>query len=116
MSKKLPKAMYDEALLVLEQSETLMETVEWQYNKVMELVNQYSEEEFDALPWDVKEGHLQKCEEIHMRLVQSSMELKRLDERYNALKERVKEKFGRDVLPPLTGDMRNLIEPDDEGE
>jgi len=114
MSKRIPKPMYDEALSILEQSEILKQTVIWQDEQVNRLVSKYTEEEFDELPWDEKEKHVKECDEIAARLEQSVKELKKLDEQYQDLRERLKKHFGSSVLPPLDGNLPGLIGPDDE--
>jgi len=114
MSKKLPKPLYEEALEILERSETLRQTVLWQEGQANKLVRKYSEEVFEGLSWDEKERHLMECEEVMGRLNQSAKELEVLDERYRVLREKLKKHFGREVLPPLNGDIWKKITPEDE--
>lgn len=112
--KQMPPDLYAEAVAVLQRSETLKQTVYWQNERVDKLVNKYTEEEFDALPWELKESHLKECDEIWGRLNQSVKELKDLDDAYNSLRSQVKDQMGEDILPPISGDIRGLIGPDDE--
>ena len=112
--KTLSPDLYSEAVAVLLRSENLKQTVYWQNEQVDKLVNKYTEEEFDALSWELKEAHLKECDEIWGRLNQSVKELKILDEAYNTLRVKLKERTGKDVLPPINGDIVRLIGPDDE--
>jgi len=112
--KKLPPDLYAEAVSILARSDTLKQTVYWQSDQVEKLVHKYSEDEFDALPWELKEAHLKECDEIWGRLNQSVKEMNQLDEMYNSLRVRLKERCGKDILPPISGDIPGLIGPDDE--
>jgi len=112
--KTMSPDLYSEAVAVVLRSESLKKTVYWQNEQVDKLVNKYTEDEFDALPWELKEAHLKECDEIWGRLNQSVKELKILDEAYNTLRDKLKERTGKDILPPLSRDIGGPIGPDDE--
>ena len=112
--KKLPPDLYAEALAVLARSDILKKTVYWQDEQVEKLVHKYSEDEFDALSWEEKEAHMRECEEIMGRLNESVKEMNQLDKLYNDLRLRLQERYGKEVLPPLSGNVQGLIGPDDE--
>lgn len=115
MSKDKPnRDMYEEALEILAQSETLKQTVIWQDTQVEKLVKKYTEAELDALSWEEKEKHIKETEELYGRLMQSVNELKALDMRYQALKVKLKARFGKDFMPPLNGNITPKVGPDDE--
>jgi len=112
--KQLPPDLYAEAMAILQRSDTLKQTVHWQNDQVNKLVKKYTDEEFEALSWELKEAHLRDCDEMWGRLNQSVKELKILDEAYNILRGKLKERIGKDIFPPLNGGIPGLIGPDDE--
>ena len=91
----------EEAIEILEKSEILKETAIWQSEEVSKLVGMHTEEEVEGLPWDEKERYMEQMEELWGRLRGSVMELKKLSERYEELRLRLKKEYGDERLPPL---------------
>jgi len=114
MKRKLPTDLYERALKVLEQSEILKQTVIWQGKEVDKHVREYSEERIEAMDWQEKEAAMKIADELFMRLNQSVMELKKLNDEYEKLREEAKKHFGKDVMPPVDGNIKGIIDPDDE--
>ena len=113
----IPRDILEEAIEILEQSEILKGTAIWTSDEIEKFVSKYSDEEFDELPWDEKEEVSKTGEELMGRMKVSINELKKLSNRYEGIRKRLKEEYNDDRLPPLRDKIEDLLgEDDDEGE
>ena len=109
MSDNIPKDLYEAALDLLSRSAMLKETVIWQDKQADKLVKKYSDAEFDVMSDEDKMKHFKEVEELYGRLGQSVKELDKLDEEYEELRVRVKKKYGKDIMPPMTSMSSSLF-------
>jgi len=117
MNMGIPRDILEEAIEILEQSEILKGTAIWTSDEIEKFVSKYSDEEFDELPWDEKEEVSKTGEELMGRMKVSINELKKLSNRYEGIRKRLKEEYNDDRLPPLRDKIEDLLgEDDDEGE
>ena len=112
--KKMSNELLREALDLVNKMETLRGTVEWLLDLVEKYDEEYSDDMIERLSWEEKEEGYKKIEELMGRVESLLRELEALDVEYDELREKVKNYYGTDRLPPIKGVKESPILPDEE--
>lgn len=113
--KRIPDAIFKEAVELLEQSRILGEAVEWESKQIEQYIRTYSEERINGMGWEEKEEAYRRGDELFGRLGVSVRSLHKLNERYEVIRKRVNEFYGREVMKGING-IETLEDRDDIGE
>jgi hypothetical protein len=107
--RKIFGKLYEEACELLAQMDTLKEVAIWQDKEVTKYMNKYPDEVIEKMDWEEQERVLNLAEELYGRMTRSVADLVKLGERYERLREKVREQYGRDVMPPGEPFMNPLL-------
>ena len=85
-------------LAILARSLELRKEADAQFQRIMEFHKKYEDKNPDDTPWQEKEKIVVEAEALMAEVVAGIKELKKLDDDYEALRQRVNRHYGKEVM------------------
>ena len=90
-----------EATVILERSRMLRASAEWLHLEIDKHCKDTDEAKAVDMDWEEKEAAFRKFKELEGRLLVSLRDLKKLDEDFNLIAEKVNRGYGRTLMEPI---------------
>lgn len=90
--------MVRECIEILARSLALRKIADNQFQRIMEFHKKYEDKNPDDTPWQEKEKIVAEAEALMAEVVMGIKELKKLDDEYEALRQRVNRHYGKEVM------------------